>query len=360
MLADTEDFSVKVIYGSAPGLDNVTPAGFEAEAARLWRVQALRGYIGWDFSQWKYAHSRHSDVLVLTWNTRYLSLVPSLLRARRHRVKTLLWGHGYSRRESIWRRWLRSRIARLADGVIFYSRRDADRFAEETGRYSEVFVAKNSLDQDPIRKAAAKWNDDAAALAAFRSRHNLEDRPTILFVSRFKPDNRIDLLIQAAARLRNKYDRLAVVLIGKGAEESGVNKQAAQLGISDSLRIVGPLYEEEELAPWFITADVFCYPSNLGLSALHAFGYGLPIVTDDDETRSPPEWQVVVDGKTGLKYRHGEISHLVEALDKLLENEDLRIRLGAEGRRQVQEGYSMEEMVAGLRDAIDHCLKKQT
>jgi len=27
----------------------------------------------------------------------------------------------------------------------------------------------------------------------------------------------------------------------------------------------------------------------LGLSALHAFGYGLPIVTDDDETRSPPE-----------------------------------------------------------------------
>ena len=69
---------------------------------------------------------------------------------------------------------------------------------------------------------------------------------------------------------------------------------------------------------------------------------------------------MVVDGKTGLKYRHGEISHLVEALDKLLENEDLRIRLGAEGRRQVQEGYSMEEMVAGLRDAIDHCLKKQT
>ena len=40
-----------------------------------------------------------------------------LLRARASGVKTVLWGHGYSKHEAPWRAWPRRKVASLADAV---------------------------------------------------------------------------------------------------------------------------------------------------------------------------------------------------------------------------------------------------
>ena len=54
----------------------------------------------------------------------------------------------------------------------------------------------------------------------------------------------------------------------------GADSRAAALDLVGDL---GSIYDEIELAPWFLTADAFVYPENIGLSILHAFGYGLPV-----------------------------------------------------------------------------------
>ena len=112
------------------------------------------------------------------------------------------------------------------------------------------------------------------------------------------PRNRVDLLLEAAARLRSRHTRLAVVIIGDGTDESpDLRELTERHGLQDVVRLLGPVYQEAELAKWFLSAEIFRYPSNLGLSVLHAFGYGLAVVTGDVWDVNPPEWQALEDDR---------------------------------------------------------------
>lgn len=355
-LARTPGIALKVVYGEVPGLSNQAPEGFDATRSAVRRFRTPFGFLTWNSSQWANAHRGRADVLVLTWNIRSLTLIPALLRARRKGVRTLLWGHGYSRRDTVRRKLLRRSAAKLADGLIFYGDREAERFVAATGRSRAAFVAPNSLDQTPIQKAREVWLGDRTALSAFQRENDLADRLTALFVSRYKPENRLDLLISAAAGSRQRHPDLAVVIIGDGNQEQPhLRELVERLNLQDMVRFVGPVYDEHALAPWFLSADVFCYPSNLGLSVLHAFGYGLPVVTGDRENKSPPEWQAVKPDVNGLHFTHGDAASLTETLSEVLADAPLRQRLGEAARRTALEEYSMDRMVHGLREAIDYC-----
>ena len=97
---------------------------------------------------------------------------------------------------------------------------------------------------------------------------------------------------------------------------------------------------------------MFCYPSNLGLSVLHAFGYGLPVVTGDREDLNPPEWAAVNSGVNGLYFDEGDVASLASALEAVLEDSAARPAMGREARKTALEVYTLDAMVGGLREAI--------
>ena len=352
-LANVPGIDLTLVYGKAPGLTNVDADGLNATASKVRRWRTPLGSVHWDSSQWAHASGRVADVLILSWNLRSISLVPALVRARRRGVRTLLWGHGYSRHASRWRGRARNAVARLADGVVLNSKRDAERFVAATGRGTSTFVAVNSLDQAPIQRERTAWLADGDGLAEFRREHGRGRGPTVLFVSRFKVENRLEMLIEAAALLRSSHPGLAVWLVGEGiGDQTELRALVDGLDLSEVVQFVGPVYDEHALAPWFLTADVFCYPSNLGLSVLHAFGYGVPVVTGDREDRNPPEWHTVESGTNGLLFAAGSVTELAGALDTLFKDEALRRRYGEAGRQRVLTNYSVEHMVAGLKEAV--------
>ena len=125
----------------------------------------------------------------------------------------------------------------------------------------------------------------------------------MLYVSRLDPDNRLDLAIQAVHQLQAEFPTLQFVAIGKGdAERQRLEKLVAHLDLAHQVRFLGPIYDELELAPWFLTADLFCYPQNIGLSLLHAFGYGLPVITSDHVESQNPEIEALRHGENGMLY----------------------------------------------------------
>ena len=65
----------------------------------------------------------------------------------------------------------------------------------------------------------------------------------------------------------------------------------------DSIRWLGALYEQEVMAPWFLSAKVFVYPGYIGLSIMHAMGYGLPVITHDNMDNQSPEVAALRNGK---------------------------------------------------------------
>lgn len=360
-LAEMPEFEVEVVYGSVAGLTNVAVPGVITRPARTWRLRTPLGSLVWDRDQWAAAGRHAADVAVLTWNVRSVSLAPALLRARRNSIGTVLWGHGASRRDSPFRRRVRNAVGGLADAVVFYSDRVAERYSAATSRRESVFVARNTIDQRPIQRARQELLANPERLERFRADNGLAGRPLLLFVSRFKRENRLEVLVEAVARLRARYPGLMAVLVGEAlADDSQVTRLVDRLDLSESVRFVGPIYADDRLAPWFMCADLFCYPSNLGLSVLHAFGYGLPVVTGDREEDNPPEWSVVRDGVNGVLFSAGDPDSLADAIGRLLGDSEARRKLGESALRDATEVYTLEAMVSGLADAIRYAAARRS
>ena len=360
-LARRAEVDLCVLYAQSPRIPNVAPEGFDGRFAPIRRLRLGGRTAMWHGAQWRIAGDPSLDAVVLSWDLHYASLIPALLRAKRRGVGTVLWGHGYSKSESPWRRRLRERSAGLADALLLYNRAAAASYVDAGADPKRVFVALNSLDQSPIQAARQPWIDDPARLDRFRRDHGLDGTSNVLFVSRLQPANRLDLLVEAASLLLPTHPRLNVLIIGKGVEErQRLETIARERGVAAAIRFLGPIYGEEQLAPWFLASDVFCYPANIGLSVLHAFGYGLPVITSDDATAQNPEFEAIRHGENGLLYPPDDTDALATTLDRLLSDDTQRLAMGDAARQTVLDEFSLKRMVDGMEAAIQYAAAYQS
>ncbi|WP_428387477.1 glycosyltransferase family 4 protein [Mucisphaera sp.] len=351
-LARREGLEVLVRYGHDPALPNVEADGFAAEPSETRSFGVGSREVLWDGSQLRYATKRRADVLVLTWNAHYASLPMALLRARLSGVGTVLWGHGYSKAEAGWRAGVRRWLGRRADALLFYSASVAERYAAVGFDAGRLFTAANALDQSPMQAARAAWAGREEELKRFRAERGLGDGSVALFVSRFAPANREDLLIEAAAVLKDRLPGFRVVLIGKGETAGELRALAERLGVADRVIMPGAIYGEANLAPWFLCSDVFVYPANVGLSLIHAMGYGLPVVVGDDLASHNPEIDALRPGENGAVFRDGDAGSLAGVLAGLFADREKLASMRMEAERTVTERFTLARMVDGFEAAI--------
>lgn len=359
-LSRRNGIQLRVYYGARDDLPNVDADGFEAHPVPCWERSVGGRPVYWHRAQWDFATRRHADVLMLTWNVRYSSLVPALLRARAKGVPTILWGHGYSKRERAWRAKIRSKVANLATSLLFYGRHTAQDYIDQGWDPRRIFVAPNCLDQTPIQEARTSWLADPDQLMRFRIEQGLGSGPVVLYVSRFDPDNRLDLLIRATAELIHEYPQLKIIFVGKGeSEKSRLQQIAESLDVSDQIRFLGAIYDEMDLAPWFLSANVFCYPANIGLSVLHAFGYGLPVITSDHLESQNPEIEALRHGENGLLYAHGDVSALAGAIRQVIQDRQRTQKMSAAALQTATETFTLTKMVDGMESAVRYCHERR-
>ncbi len=357
-LAARPQIDLRVWYGEQKAIRNATPDGFAAEFKPI-RTWSLAGQeVLWHAAQIEAAIRDDADAIVLGWNARYLSLAPALRRARRAGKSVVLWGHGVSKRDNFLRRWNRNRRTRNATALLFYDDVNAQAAIDYGVPADRVFVAPNALDQTAISAAREYWLARPDELAAFQQAQGVAGRKVLLFVSRLTPENRLDLLIEAVRLLKGEHPDVLAVLVGGGAEEERVRGLIREAGVEHHFQLVGPIYDQHELAPWFLTAEAFAYPSTIGLSLLHAFGYGLPVVTNDNLTGHGPEIVAFQPDPerpeaNGLAYRTEDPADFAAKLGRLLDDRSLRDHLGEGAYRTVEQKYNVRNMVDGMVAAIE-------
>lgn len=352
-LASRQSIALTLYHDTEEGIPSVEPDGFSAQTTRTFKAKTPLGQLMFSTIQCKLASKKHCDTLILPGNTRYLSLLPALLKAKISGVRTILWGHFYSKNESPWRRWLRQLIPSFADGLLFYNTIARDQYLAANWDANKLFVAPNAIDQTPIQDAQQYWLDRPDKLKAFQQENDLDTGPVILFVSRLDPANRLDLLIKALVLMTEQLPTAQVVIIGKGEQEQRRLKQLAhEQGVSGRVHFLGPIYDEKQLAPYFLSSHVFCYPANIGLSILHAFGYGLPVITSDKTEAQNPEIICLQTNENGLTYQDGKSSDLARTLLYVLENNSIRQRLSENAYQTANTRFSVQVMVDGFVEAI--------
>ncbi len=102
----------------------------------------------------------------------------------------------------------------------------------------------------------------------------------VITVGRLVAQKRIDLVLEAVARLAEQGRTVPLTIIGDGPLRSALEEHAERLGIAPATRFVGEV-EPKELAAAIGDADVFAFPAvgeGLGLAAAEALILGIPVV----------------------------------------------------------------------------------
>jgi len=168
-----------------------------------------------------------------------------------------------------------------------------------------------------------------------------KNKPIVLYVGRLDGEKRMDVWLDAAAKIVTEMD--AHFLIGgRGAAVPGLKRQAAGLGISNRVTFAGPI-DHDELTPFYRLGDVFAIASPAELQSLvtlEAMAAGLPIVVCD--AAALPE--LCKSGRNGYLFLAGDPVGMAKSVGRILSNPTMGRKMGAESRKIVEEFHDVREM----------------
>jgi len=249
------------------------------------------------------------------------------------------------------KRWSARDILGRAAGVVANSRWTADLAAEVMARVGvrrPPPVAAIDLGTDPAHFAPSR---DTGAL---RARFALGDAPVALTVARLVPHKGQDVALRAVAALSSRHPRLRYLVAGEGDDLPRLRRLAQSLGIAGRVTFAGPL-SDAEVAEAYATADVYLGLSRVdggvnvegfGISFVEAAASGTPSVAGD----SGGVRSAVRDGETGFVVDPMDTAQAAAALGRLLDDAQLRRRMGEAGRRSVETHYNWARVARETRD----------
>jgi glycosyltransferase involved in cell wall biosynthesis len=163
--------------------------------------------------------------------------------------------------------------------------------------------------------------------------------PVVGFVGSLRPEKRVDLVLDAAARLLRER-RLHVALVGSGPEEPALREQVRAAGIADSVTFLGFRSDATTLAAGFDVAVLASDREGAPLTILEYMALGRAVVA----TRVGGIPELVEDGRDAVLVPPGDAAALAGAIGRLLDDPAERLRLGSAASARQTEKYSFDEM----------------
>lgn len=161
-------------------------------------------------------------------------------------------------------------------------------------------------------------------------------------------------LLEAIAKLRIERE-IDLIVIGQPRPRGRVANALERLGLTDIVTTISGV-SDEDLARLYGEAEVAIVPSlyeGFSLPAIEAMSCGVPVVATTGGAL--PE-VVGVSDETGLLVEPNDPEALVGAIRRLLDDADLRARLGAAGRQRVIERFTWEVTARGTAACYDAIL----
>lgn len=148
-------------------------------------------------------------------------------------------------------------------------------------------------------------------------------------------------LLQAAASLLREHPNFRLLIFGEGELNEQLRAQAASLGLGDIVRFAGFRDDLDDFVGCF---DLFVHPAlseGLGVATLKAAAAGVAVVGFDAGGMK----EAIEHGKSGLLVPPEDIDKLQDAIATLIDDDRMRLQMGAAGRERMQNEFSIATMV---------------
>lgn len=318
---------------------HVVPKRFKFDVSVVWRLAALLRRLEADV-----VHGYLFDAEIAAFLAGRLAGTPVIVGSERNTDYTL-------KRRQLWT----YRLTRgCADVIIANSGAGADFNSRTLGIPRDRYrVIHNGVNLKRFRPAEGR---------AVRAELGLGDGPVVGLFASFKAQKNHPLFFEAARRVLAKFPSARFLLVGAelylgmhGSDDyrRRMDQLVDELGLREHCRFLGNRPDVERLYP---ACDLTVLPSLFEGTPnvlLESMACGVPVVATDVSDNG----HVVPDGRAGFLTPLDDPDAFAEPIVRLLEDYDLRRRMGARARAWVESEFSVERLasrtVAVYREALD-------
>lgn len=264
------------------------------------------------------------------------------------RKKVYTWEHGM-RTTNFSHRTIRlaKLYASLTSGTLLYGH-GAKKVMEGLGfNPKKLHVIYNSLDYD----ASLKYRNKTS-LNPYHSHFNNQN-PVLLFIGRLTQVKKLDMIIKAFSLLKEKNVLVNIVFIGDGPMKESLRSSIAKNDLPH-FWFVGPMYDESQIATFLSHATLCVSPGNVGLTAIHALTYGLPVITNDNFDEQMPEYEAIEDGKTGCFFRNNDVEDMSYKIRRWIEDKSDREKVRQDCYKIIDDKYNPHTQLEILHQVLSN------
>lgn len=278
-----------------------------------------------------HAHDLYSNVFVAPWA--WLAGVPVVITSRRWWTDLLSRAHAIA-----------NRAAYAASHAVLANSPAVGRMLthDDGVPARRVIVVPNFVDDDAFEAPAP------GVRAAFLAGIGVPADATVLgIVANLSPIKNHAMLVRAVATLAERWSLLHLVCIGEGQCRGELEQLARTLGIADRVHLAG--FRSNRPNPHFcfdlsaLASTSEGFPNSL----VEAMAAGRPVVATS--VGGVPD--AVTDGETGLLVPPDDAPAFAAAIETLLRDPALGLRMGAAGRVRARERYDGAVVVPALEQA---------
>ncbi len=253
-------------------------------------------------------------------------------------------------------RYLRTRALEThcmteADLVVTLGEAMRDEIIERGVPARNVVIVPNAVSESFLRPLPADGG---------RLRASLGIQPgeqVVGLVSSLVAHEGIGTLLEAVKILNDRGVRARALIVGDGPERTALQRQAAGLGLD---AVFTGRVPSSKVRDYHAVLDVFVVPRTpdrvcqlvTPLKPVEAMASGLPVVVSSVRALA----EIVRDGETGLLFPPLDAGALADQLEQLLDNPELRRKLGARAREWVARDRTWAHNAARYREAYGRLL----
>ena len=277
------------------------------------------------------AITRHYDVVVALFDVHYLSTIILALLPRT--FKLIFWGIGFG--ASRVANKIRTFLARRAEALAFYMPGNISNFDRAGVSEDCVFCVRNTIHiENPF------FSSDVSSKNCF------------LFIGSLTPRKLVDELVEAFARIVDRCpSKIMLEIIGDGDMRDSLQSLVSKLKLEKFVRFNGVITDEALLALFFKRAIAMISPGQAGLSILHSFACGVPVITKKNAI-SGGELENVLDGENGVLY-NGSVNELSEILLRMAMDPIYALNLGHNAYEYYTKSMTLNHSVREFERAIE-------
>jgi glycosyltransferase involved in cell wall biosynthesis len=187
---------------------------------------------------------------------------------------------------------------------------------------------------------------------------NFKCRKVVLYFGRLVKYKGVEYLVKSFAKLSEENNETCLIIAGEG-ERQRLMKLCRELKLDNRVHFTG-FVKKEDKAALFLLCDVFVHPAirlatpeEWGLAVNEAMSVGKPVVV----TTAVGAKELVKNGVNGYIVPERNVDAIYNAIKILINNDDLRNKMGHAARRTIEQGYTYEHYIKCFEKAIRKAIK---